>query len=291
MEKERIVVAFQGEPGSYSEKATRDYFGNSVATMPCRSFADIFAAIHEERATYGMLPVENSLAGTVVPAYDLLIDHDLRVQGEIIVRIEHCLMASAGTNLQEIKRARSHHQALAQCENNLKRLGIEAIDHYDTAGAARDLARHPEPNTAAIASELAAETYNLEILIRNLEDLDVNFTRFFILGRMDPPRGERSKTSIIFTTRHVPGALYSVMGQLAENGLNLTKIESRPRRNRPWHYLFYVDFEGHEDDSTVRKAMLGILKQSSMLKVLGSYPAAAYPQRVEPPEEIIEPEE
>lgn len=289
MGKERIVVAFQGEPGSYSEKATRDYFGDSVATMPCRNFAGIFAAIHEERATYGMLPVENSLAGTVVPAYDLLIDHDLRVQGEIIVRIEHCLMAPAGTDLKDIKRARSHHQALAQCENNLKRLGIQAIDHYDTAGAARDLSNRPEPGTAAIASALAAETYNLEILIQNLEDLDVNFTRFFILGRMDPPRGEKNKTSIIFTTRHVPGALFSVMGELAKHELNLTKIESRPRRNRPWHYLFYVDFEGHEDDEGVRQALLGILKQSSMLKVLGSYPAAEYPLRVEPPEEIIEP--
>lgn len=290
MNNDRPIVAFQGEPGSYSEKATRDYFGNNVATMPCRSFSGIFAAIHEERANFGMLPVENSLAGTVMPAYDLLIDHDLRVQGEIIVRIEHCLMAPAGTPLQEIKRAKSHHQALAQCENNLQRMGIRPIDHYDTAGAARDLSNHPEPGTAAIASELAAETYNLEILMHNFEDLDVNFTRFFILGRMDPPRGERSKTSIIFTTRHVPGALYSVMGELANHNLNLTKIESRPRRNRPWHYLFYVDFEGHEDDPEVRSAMLGILKQSSMLKVLGSYPSAEYPHRVEPPEEIIEPD-
>lgn len=287
--EQRIVVAFQGEPGSYSEKATRDHFGPDVATMPCRSFSGIFAAIHENRATYGMLPVENSLAGTVVPAYDLLIDHDLRVQGEIIVRIEHCLMAPAGTNLQEIKRAKSHHQALAQCENNLRRLGIRPVDHYDTAGAARDLANRPEEGTAAIASALAAETYNLEIIMHNLEDLDVNFTRFFILGRMDPQRGKKNKTSIIFTTRHVPGALYSVMGELAAHSLNLTKIESRPRRNRPWHYLFYVDFEGHEDDPGVRDAMLGILKQSSMLKVLGSYPAAEYPHRVDPPEEIIEP--
>lgn len=273
---DRIVVAFQGEPGAYSEQAIRTYYKDqNVATLPCRSFSDIFLAIHNGRATYGMLPVENSLAGTVVPAYDLLIDHDLRVQGEVIMRIEHCLMAPAGTQLQDIKRVKSHHQALAQCEQNLKRMGILPIDHYDTAGAARDLANSPEPGTGALASELAAQTYNLEVLVRNFEDLDVNFTRFFILGRMDPPRREPSKTSIIFTTRHVPGALFKVMGELASRDLNLTKIESRPRRNRPWHYLFYVDFEGHEDDQTVKEALIAILKQSSMLKVLGSYPAAS----------------
>lgn len=277
MTKERPIVAFQGEPGAYSEQAIRTTFGADAATLPCRSFPDIFAAIHENRATYGMLPVENSLAGTVLPAYDLLIDQDLRVQAETIMRIEHCLMAPAGTTIQEIKRVRSHYQALAQCEQNLKRMGLDAIEHYDTAGAARDLANHPEPETAVLASELAAQTYNLEILMRNFEDLEVNFTRFFILGRMDPPRREPSKTSIIFTTRHVPGALYAVMGELAKRQLNLTKIESRPRRNRPWHYLFYVDFEGHEDDEIVQDALLSILKQSSMLKVLGSYPAAAVP--------------
>jgi prephenate dehydratase len=125
-----------------------------------------------------------------------------------------------------------------------------------------------------VASELAAVTYGLHILARNVEDLDFNYTRFFVLGRTPPPRRDPSKTSIIFTTRHVPGALHAVMGELAVRGLNLTKIESRPRRNRPWHYLFYVDFEGHEEDPPVQEALLGILKRASFLKVLGSYPAA-----------------
>lgn len=272
-----IVVAFQGEPGAYSEQAIYAHFGPETTTMPCRSFSGIFTAVHNGTAVYGMLPVENSLAGTVLPAYDLLMDHDLRVQAEALLRVEHCLMAPAGVTLGDITRVKSHYQALAQCEKNLKRMGIEAIEHYDTAGAARDLAMHPEPGTAAIASELAAQTYNLEILARNLEDLDFNFTRFFVLGRPDPPRQEPSKTSIIFTTRHVPGALYAVMGELARRNINMTKIESRPRRNRPWHYLFYVDFEGHEDDAHVQEALIGILKQSSFLKVLGSYPAALMP--------------
>ncbi len=270
----KSIVAFQGEPGAYSEQAIRQHFGAEANTLPCRDFSDIFASVHDGRAAYGMLPVENSLAGTVIPAYDLLVDHDLRVQAEAIVRVEHCLMAPPGVKLTDIKRVKSHHQALAQCVQTLKRMGLEPVDYYDTAGAARDLAANPETGTAVIASELAAQTYGLDILARNVEDLDFNYTRFFVLGRDDPPRQDPSKTSIIFTTRHVPGALFSVMQELAERGINMTKIESRPRLNRPWHYRFYVDFEGHENDTAVQEAMLGILKKASFLKVLGSYPAA-----------------
>lgn len=273
MDKDELIVAFQGEPGAYSEQAIRQAFNDAV-TLPCRSFKEIFEAIHRREASLGMLPVENSLAGTVIPAYDLLIDHDLRIQAEIILRIEHCLLALPGTQLSEIKRVKSHQQALAQCEQTLNRLGIEPVVYFDTAGAARDVAASQEPGMAAIASELAAQTYGLEILVRNIEDLDFNFTRFFVLGRTEPERRDPSKTSIIFTTRHVPGALYGVMGELASRQLNMTKIESRPRRNRPWHYSFYVDFEGHEEDPAVRDALMGILKRSSLLKVLGSYTAA-----------------
>lgn len=278
-EEAGIIVAFQGEPGAYSELALRRQFGNDTGTLPCQSFNDIFDAIHHGQANRGMLPVENSLAGTVIPAYDLLVDHDLQIRSEVILRIEHCLMAPPGTTLSEIKRALSHPQALSQCEQTLRRLGIEPVTHYDTAGAARDLAAQPKPGTAAIASVLAAETYGLEILAHNIEDLAINFTRFFVLGATNSSRQDPSKTSIIFTTRHEPGALYRVLGELAGRGINLTKIESRPRRNRPWHYLFYVDFEGHEDDPGVREALLGILKQASFLKVLGSYPAAPLPTK------------
>jgi prephenate dehydratase len=274
MTRSETIVAFQGEPGAYSEQAIRQHFGPAAKTLPCRTFTAIFEAVHQGLATQGMLPVENSLAGTVLPAYDLLVDHDLHVQAEVIVRVAHCLMAPAGTQLADVKRVKSHHQALAQCEQTLRRLGLEPVVYYDTAGAARDLAANPEPGTAAIASALAAETYNLEILAHHVEDLDFNFTRFFVLGSTEPPRQDPSKTSIILTTRHVPGALYQVLGELAKREINMTKIESRPRRNRPWHYLFYVDFEGHEDDPPVREALLDILKSASFLKVLGSYPAA-----------------
>ena len=278
-EPSRPAVAFQGEPGAYSQQAIYQHFGPETDTLRCRSFAEIFDAIHGGRAGKGMLPVENTLAGTVIPAYDLLVDHDLRIQAEVILKVEHCLLAPPGIDVAALRRVRSHPQALAQCEHTLRRLGLEPVAHYDTAGAARDLAADPEPGTAAIASALAAETYGLEILARNLEDREMNFTRFFVLGTADPPRQDPSKTSIIFTTRHVPGALYAVMSELAARDINLTKIQSRPRRNRPWQYLFYVDFEGHEDDPAVREALLGVLKRASFLKVLGSYPAARLPER------------
>lgn len=268
------VVAFQGEHGAYSEQAVRQHFGPKVTTLPCRTFLAITDALQSGHAQFGMLPVENSLAGTVVPAYDLLIDYDLHIQAEVILRVEHCLMAAPGSSLADIRRARSHPQALMQCETTLRRMGLEPVEYYDTAGAARDLAADPQPGTAAIAGALAAETYGLDILVRHLEDQDFNFTRFFVLGTGYPPRQDPSKTSIILTTRHVPGALYEALGELARRDINMTKIESRPRRNRPWHYLFYVDFEGHEEDDEVKQALLGILKHASFLKVLGSYPAA-----------------
>lgn len=268
------VVAFQGEHGAYSEQAVRQHFGPEVTTLPCRTFLAITDALQNGHAQFGMLPVENSLAGTVVPAYDLLIDYDLHIQAEVILRVEHCLMAAPGSSLADIRRARSHPQALMQCETTLRRMGLEPVEYYDTAGAARDLAADPQPGTAAIAGALAAETYGLDILVRHLEDQDFNYTRFFVLGTDYPPRQDPSKTSIILTTRHVPGALYEALGELARRDINMTKIESRPRRNRPWHYLFYVDFEGHEEDDVVKQALLGILKHASFLKVLGSYSAA-----------------
>lgn len=274
---EQPIVAFQGEHGAYSEQAVRQHFGADIRALPCRSFLDILNTLQDGRASYGMLPVENTLAGAVISAYDLLADYDLHIQAEVIVRVEHCLMAAPGTPLAEVRRVMSHYQALAQCENTLRRMGIETVEYYDTAGAARDLAARPQPGMAAIASALAAETYGLDILVHNMEDQDFNFTRFFVLGLTPPERREPMKTSIIFTTRHVPGALYDVMGELARRGINMTKIESRPRRNRPWNYLFYVDFEGHEDDPPVQEALLGILRHASFLKVLGSYPAAAIP--------------
>ncbi len=270
-------VSFQGVAGAYSEEAVRQYFGSETEAVPCRTFSELFAVVEQRGADYGMLPVENSLAGSVVQSYELLMEHDLRVRAEVILRVRHNLMAAPGTDIEDLVRAKSHPQALAQCERHLARRGLEAVPHFDTAGSARDLAENPEPNTGVIASALAAELYNLEILEAGIEDLPFNYTRFFVLGLDDPPRSQRSKTSLIFTTRHQPGALYDSLGEFAKRDINLLKIESRPRRNRPWQYLFYLDFEGHWQDTACEAALMGLLRRSSFVKLLGSYPAATTP--------------
>jgi prephenate dehydratase len=273
------VVAFQGEPGAYSQEAIFQHFGQQVETLACPSFEDIFVAVESGRAAYGLLPIENSQAGSITQAYDLLLDHDLRAVGEVKFRVRHCLLAPAGTSAADIRRARSHPQALAQCERYLKNRGWQAIPAYDTAGAARELAASPEPGTAAIASALAGQTYGLEVLDAGIEDAPDNTTRFFILGRQEPSPGKRNKTSIVFATLHQPGALYTALGEFASRGINLTKIESRPRRNRPWHYVFYVDLEGHWQDASVHRALSSLLARTAFIKLLGSYPAAVEEER------------
>lgn len=270
-------VAFQGIAGAYSEEAIRRHFGPDVETLPCRRLAEIFTAVEEGHADCGMLPVENTTAGSVIESYELLIEHDLRVCAEVILRVHHMLLGVPGARLGDIRYVRSHPQALAQCDGYLTRRGLEPIPAFDTAGSARELAEHPEPQTAVIASALAAELYGLEILDRNIEDSPFNYTRFFVIGLEDPPRAPRNKTSLVFTTRHRPGALYECLGEFAQRRINLTKIESRPRRNHPWQYLFILDFEGHWQDPACEAALIGLLRRSSFVKLLGSYPAAEMP--------------
>jgi prephenate dehydratase len=268
------IVAFQGVHGAYSEEAIRQHFGESVETMPCETLQDLFEAVESGRANFGMQPVENSLAGTVASSYELLLDFDLRIQAETIVRVRHQLLAAPGTTLADLRRARSHPQALSQCNAYLKRHGIAPVAWFDTAGSARDLAAGPEAGTAAIAGALAAKLYGLEIVESGIEDQDINFTRFFALGKGDPEPGAYNKTSIVFAAPDQPGALYHCIGEFSERGINLTKIESKPRRNKPWQYYFYVDFEGHFNDPACQSALLGLLRRAAMLKILGSYPAA-----------------
>ncbi|MCX7852422.1 MAG: prephenate dehydratase [Caldilineales bacterium] len=272
------MVAFQGEHGAFSEEAIRLHFGPDVRTLPCRAFEDIFAAVEEGRADFGALPVENSVAGSINKAYDLLLDHDLKVWGEILLRVRHNLLALPGTTLDRITTVRSHPQALAQCERFINRHGWQAVPWYDTAGSAKELAAAPAPGVAVIASRLAAEIYGLEVLVAGIEDLEFNYTRFFVIGRGEPPKAERAKTSLVFATAHVPGALVACLNEFAARGINLTKLESRPRRNRPWHYVFYLDCEGHWQDSPCREALVGLLARAAFVKLLGSYPAAPLPE-------------
>ncbi len=282
------IVAFQGEEGAYSQEAIYQAFGPNIDTLPCHTFEAIFEVVEGGKADFGALPVENSTAGSINQAYDLLLDHDLKIWREVNFRVRHCLLGSPGTRMENVRRAYSHPQALAQCERYLTSRNLEPIAAYDTAGSAKELAANPQPDAAVIASQLAAQIYGLEVLDVGIEDLPFNYTRFFILGDKEPPRAARNKTSLVFAVRHVPGALYSCLGELAEKGINLTKIESRPRRNKPWHYVFYLDFEGHWQDPSCRRALVGLLHKASFVKLLGSYPAAeqvegeAVPQDVEP---------
>lgn len=271
------IVAFQGEHGAYSEQAARQHFGADIVTLPCTAFEGIFAAIDAGEADLGVLPVENSLAGSINRAYDLLLEHDLRAWGEILLRVRHNLLAPAGTMLEQVHTVRSHPQALAQCERWLSQRGLRAVTWYDTAGSAKELAANPEPGVAAIASSLAAETYGLEVLASGIEDLAWNYTRFFVIGRGEPPITARAKTSLVFAVTHEPGSLVACLNEFSSRGINLTKIESRPRRNRPWHYVFYLDFDGHWQDPACQQALVGLLARAAFVKLLGSYPAAEMP--------------
>ncbi|MDP2208452.1 MAG: prephenate dehydratase [Bacteroidota bacterium] len=268
------TVAFQGEDGAYSQEAIFKMFGPETKTLPCGTFDDIFLAVENGKAELGLLPIENSTAGAINQSYDLFLDHDLKISGEIIFRVRHALLAAKGSAIENIRRVYSHPQAIAQCEQFIASHGWEAVAVYDTAGAARQLAASGEPDAAAIASETAARLYGLQILATGVEDLSNNFTRFFVIGHSEPPRAEKSKTSIVFATEHVSGALYDCLGYLALRGINLTKLESRPDRRNAWHYVFYLDFEGHREDQPCRDMLNDLQNKSSFLKVLGSYPAA-----------------
>ena len=274
-------IAFQGIKGAYSESAIYQFFGPDTKTLACKSLAGIFEAVERGQADLGLLPVENALTGSIPMAYELLMEHDLRIRAEVVLRIQHTLMAAPGVKLADLRRVRSTQQSLNQCEKFISRHNLEQIPSFDTAGSARDLAEQPEPDLGVIASQLAAQIYRLDILEEAIEDAPFNFTRFFVLGSEDPPRAQRSKTSLIFSARHLPGSLYHCLGEFAERNINLTKIESRPRRNRPWQYLFYLDFEGHWQDDPAEAALLGLLRRAGFVKMLGSYPMATTPQPTE----------
>jgi len=267
------IVAFQGEYGAYSEEAARLHFGDSVQPFPCRAFEHIFQVVESGEAHNAVVPVENSSAGSINKSYDLLLEHDLKVQGEILLRVRHSLLTTP-ENVGKIREVRSHYQALAQCEEYLNRNNYVAVPWYDTAGSAKDLAATPAEGVAVIASSLAAKHYGLEIVEQGIEDMRNNYTRFFVVGKGDAPRNDVSKTSLVFATPNTPGALYQALGEFAQRNINLTKLESRPRRNRPWQYVFYLDFDGHWQEQAAGEAMLALLSRAAFVKHLGSYPPA-----------------
>ncbi len=271
-----MQVAFQGERGAYSEEAAVRLFGD-VEAVPCPALADVFHAVTSRRVDRGVVPVENSLAGSINETYDLLLTNDLAIAGELDLRVSHCLMALPGQSLKRITRVYSHPQALAQCDRYLRDLGVEVIPHYDTAGSALMIQAKQLTGAAAVAGRRAAEIYDLEILAEGIETNPTNYTRFLTIDRSPAPRAERSKTSIVFVVDNRPGTLYRALGALATRQINLSKIESRPGRQRPWDYIFYLDFDGHTDDARVREALDDLRRYTTFLRVLGSYPPSPPP--------------
>ncbi|MFQ5831503.1 MAG: prephenate dehydratase [Candidatus Thorarchaeota archaeon] len=267
-------VAFQGEPGAYSESAVYSFFGPSAQPRPCKRFSDVFREVSSDATEYGIVPIENSIEGSVSQVYDLFLLYDLNVCGEIVLRISHCLIADPGTTIEGVRVVYSHPQALGQCRDFLERQGFDLVSTYDTAGSVKMIKEEQLRDAAAVASERAAEIYGMKILAEDIADNRNNYTRFFVLSKVKPTPTENDKTSVIFSTKHVPGALYESLGELATRGINLTKIESRPTRQHPWEYNFYLDFEGHQNEKRCSEALEGLRAKSVFVKVLGSYPKA-----------------
>lgn len=270
-----IVVAFQGEIGAYSEEACFHFFGPGVQVKPLETLDEVFKAVEQGDVRYGVVPVENSLEGSISRVYDLLLSSTIKVCGEIELRIVHCLIANPSASLDSIKRVYSHPQALGQSQAFLRHLNAELVSTYDTAGSVKLIKVQNIKDGAAVASARAAEIYGMKILAREIEDNTNNFTRFFILGREDSAPTGNDKTSIVFSVKHQPGALFAVLEAFADANISLTKIESRPTRQKAWEYNFYLDFEGHLQDAPMKTALRRVEKQALFLKILGSYPKAA----------------
>lgn len=269
-----LPVGFQGEAGAYSQRAVKRLFTDATS-VPFHSVHRVFEAVEIGTVAYGVVPLENSHAGSINESYDLLVRHGVSIVAETIVRISHCLLALPGTPLDEVRTVYSHTQALEQSSEFLDSLQVERVAVHDTAGAARILAERKQTAAAAIASVEAAELYGLEILASDIEDRADNSTKFVAIARNTSDLfGPPEKTSIVFTTAHVPGALYRALGEFANRHLNLSKLEHRPSRAKAWQSNFYVDFDAPVQDPAAQEALQAIAEFCSFLRVLGSYPKA-----------------
>jgi prephenate dehydratase len=267
-----MKIAFQGEPGAYSEQAVFEYFGD-VETLPCESFDVVFESVVSEACDAGLIAIENSLAGSIHQNYDLLLRHELQIVGEYPLRVRHCLIALPGVDKADIKKVISHPQALGQCAAYLRGLGVNTEATYDTAGSVKMIKESGRRATAAIASRRAAEIHEMQILEEGVEDNPENYTRFLAISKNASQGTEgEAKTSIVFTLKNQPGALFKALSVFALRDIDLTKIESRPLQGKPWEYLFYIDFIGAAHEETARKALDHLGEYALMLRVLGSYP-------------------
>jgi prephenate dehydratase len=267
-----LKVAFQGEPGAYSQAAAIGFFKEQIETVPYSTFYDALGSTESGNTDCTILPVENSLEGSVGESYDLLLTTKLNAIGETYHRISHCLIGLQ--NLGKIDTVYSHPQALGQCRKFIQENRLKPIPTYDTAGSVKILLELNKDNIACIASRKAAEIYNVPIIREGIEDNSNNYTRFLVMANKKKERTTKDKTSIIFAIKHVPGALYSILEKFNANKINLTKIESRPTKSTPWEYNFYVDFEGHQDDKNIQDTLEKVKTNTTFLKIVGSYPRA-----------------
>jgi chorismate mutase / prephenate dehydratase len=268
-----LTVAFQGVRGAFSEKAALGMLGDGITLYPCPSLAQVFRSVEDGTADTGLVPIENSLGGSIVDTYDLLLNRELSIVGETALPVVQCLMTLPGTKLSGIRRVYSHPQALAQCERFLSGHDWEIHAVYDTAGAAKLIAEQNLKDGAAIASAHAAQLYGLKLHREGIQDSKINVTRFVQIAREPAAATGRDRTSIVFATKDVPGALWKSLSIFAIRDINLKKLESRPSKKRVWNYVFYVDFEGHASDAPVARALEHLREISHTVKVLGSYPA------------------
>ena len=266
-----MKIAYQGEPGAFSEAAARR-LETDAELVPCRSFEEVFDAVQNGAATYGVLPIENSIGGSIHRNYDLLLERDLPIVGEVELPVIHHLLALPGTTLAGLKRVYSHPQGLAQCERFLRTLaGVDIIATYDTAGSAKMIADGQLTDAAAIASARAGEVFGLVSLAASVQDFDDNITRFLVVGRTPVRNAVADKTSIVFALPNEPGSLFKALSVFALRGIDLTKLESRPIPGRPWEYLFYVDLAAARDEIACTRALAHLGEFAPMLRTLGSY--------------------
>jgi prephenate dehydratase len=264
------IVAFQGERGAYSELAAHAYFGDDITAVPSESFEDVFNIVSAKHVEYGIVPIENSTHGDVEAVFDLLLRNDLSVIGEYKLPVEHALIGHPDATLDSINEIYSHPQALGQCAEFLKTQSAAIIATYDTAGSAKKIAEEQLTNAAAIASEQAADHWGLKILGSNIQDLAHNATRFFVISK-EPVRKTGNKTSLIFGVKHEPGSLFSAIEELGKHNINLTKLVSRPSREKPWEYFFFLDFEGSLDNPQITESIENMKSHTMDLKILGCY--------------------
>ena len=266
-------VAFQGERGAFSEIAAIKFFGSSIEPVLCKTFEEIFKKINCKEADYGLLPIENSQTGGINEAHDLLLHQELFAVGAVKLKVEHCLITKDEINFKLIKKVYSHPQALAQCEGFLSKNlpHCQIIPVYDTAGSVKMISNLKKNNVAAIASNWAAELYGLKIIRKGIQDNKYNYTRFLVLSSEISPDPKNNKTSIIFAVVSKPGALYKCLKEFALRDLNLTRLESRPSKQKPWEYIFYTDFEKGLFEQSAREVLEELKKHTTFVKVIGTY--------------------